>query len=110
MPTYDYECDACGHRFERFQSITAPAIRKCPKCGRLKVRRLIGAGAGIIFRGRGFYQTDYRSESYRKAAEAEKKGVSEKPSGGGDGGKSSDKPSSGSAKGEPKGGSGGGES
>ena len=72
MPTYDYECTACEHRFEKFQSITAPAIRKCPECGRMKVRRLIGAGAGIIFRGSGFYQTDYRSDSYRKAAEKDK--------------------------------------
>ncbi len=72
MPTYDYECDACGHAFEEFQSITAPAIRKCPVCGKMKVRRLIGMGAGIIFKGSGFYCTDYRSDSYRKAAEKEK--------------------------------------
>ena len=69
MPTYDYECNACGHAFEKFQSITAPATRKCPECSKLKVRRLIGTGAGIIFKGSGFYQTDYRSESYRKDAE-----------------------------------------
>ena len=72
MPTYDYECGACGHRFELFQSITARAVRKCPECRRLKVRRLIGSGAGIIFKGSGFYQTDYRSESYNKAAEKDK--------------------------------------
>jgi len=72
MPTYDYECEACGHTFDRFQSITAPSIRKCPQCGKLKVRRLIGTGAGIIFKGNGFYQTDYRSASYRKAAEKDK--------------------------------------
>ena len=72
MPTYDYECGACGHRFELFQSITARAVRKCPACGELKVRRLIGPGAGIIFRGSGFYQTDYRSESYNKSAEKDK--------------------------------------
>ena len=72
MPTYDYQCGACGHRFELFQSITARAVRKCPVCGRLKVRRLIGSGAGIIFKGSGFYQTDYRSESYNKAAEKDK--------------------------------------
>ena len=72
MPTYEYECDACGHEFEQFQSITARPIRKCPRCGRSRVRRRIGAGAGVIFRGSGFYQTDYRSESYRKAAEKEK--------------------------------------
>ena len=73
MPTYDYECDACGHKFERFQPITARAVRKCPMCKKLKVRRLLGAGAGIIFKGSGFYQTDYRSESYRKQAEKEAK-------------------------------------
>lgn len=81
MPTYDYACGACGHAFERFQSITAPAVRKCPKCGKRRVRRLIGTGAGIIFKGSGFYQTDYRSESYKKSADKEKKageGASEK--------------------------------
>jgi len=72
MPTYDYECGACGHRFELFQSITARAVRKCPRCGRLKVKRLIGSGSGVIFRGSGFYETDYRSESYNKAAEKDK--------------------------------------
>lgn len=68
MPTYDYECDACGHSFEKFQSMSAPLIKKCPQCGKQKVRRLIGTGAGVIFKGSGFYQTDYRSESYRQAA------------------------------------------
>jgi putative FmdB family regulatory protein len=73
MPTYQYICDSCKHQFERFQSIKAGPIRKCPKCGRLSVQRLIGAGAGIIFKGSGFYQTDYRSDSYRKASESETK-------------------------------------
>ena len=68
MPTYDYECAACGHTFELFQSITAARVRKCPVCGKRKVRRLLGAGAGVIFKGSGFYQTDYRSDSYRQAA------------------------------------------
>ncbi len=72
MPTYEYQCGACRHRFEAFQSIKARPIRLCPACGRRKVKRLISAGAGVIFRGSGFYQTDYRSESYRKAAEKEK--------------------------------------
>jgi putative FmdB family regulatory protein len=63
MPTYDYECRECGHTFEQFQSITAGALRKCPECGRLKLRRLIGAGAGIIFKGSGFYETDYKRKS-----------------------------------------------
>ena len=73
MPTYEYICDNCQHQFEKFQSIKAKPIRKCPKCGKLSVQRLIGAGAGIIFKGSGFYQTDYRSEGYKKAAENEKK-------------------------------------
>ena len=98
MPTYDYECQACGRAFEKFQSITARPIRKCPFCGRLKVKRLIGAGAGIIFRGSGFYQTDYRSESYRKAAEKEKNASEAKNSDSPAGGKS--KPSA--AESEPK--------
>jgi putative FmdB family regulatory protein len=72
MPTYDYECDACGHTFELFQSITEPVQKKCPKCGKLKLRRLFGTGAAIVFKGSGFYQTDYRSESYKKAAEKDK--------------------------------------
>lgn len=72
MPTYDYECDACGHAFEQYQQITAEPIRKCPQCGKKKVRRLIGTGAGVIFKGSGFYQTDYRSESYKRGAEKEK--------------------------------------
>ena len=72
MPTYDYECNACGHAFELFQSIKAAAVKKCPKCGKLKVRRLIGIGAGIIFKGSGFYCTDYRDPTYAKAAEKDK--------------------------------------
>ncbi len=73
MPTYDYVCDACDHEFELFQSITAKNKRKCPECGRLKLRRLFGTGAAIVFKGSGFYQTDYRSESYRQGAEADRK-------------------------------------
>ncbi|KPK75808.1 MAG: FmdB family transcriptional regulator [Phycisphaerae bacterium SM23_30] len=73
MPTYEYQCPDCGHEFEKFQSITARPIRKCPVCGRNRVQRLIGSGAALIFKGSGFYQTDYRSESYQKAAQAEKK-------------------------------------
>ncbi len=71
MPTYDYECGACGHTFELFQSITAKPIRKCPSCEQPKARRLIGTGGGIIFRGSGFYCTDYRSDSYKSAAKTE---------------------------------------
>jgi putative FmdB family regulatory protein len=71
MPTYDYECESCGHAFEEFQSITAPPRKKCPKCEG-NVRRLIGAGAAVIFKGSGFYATDYRSEEYKKKAKEEK--------------------------------------
>ena len=71
MPTYDYECQACGHRMEVFQSIKDNPHRKCPECKRLKLKRLIGAGAGLIFKGSGFYITDYRSDSYKKAAKNE---------------------------------------
>ena len=76
MPTYDYECDACGHGFELFQNISDSKKRKCPECGKQKLRRLIGAGGAVVFKGSGFYQTDYRSDSYRKAAEADKKSAS----------------------------------
>lgn len=73
MPTYDYRCKSCEHEWELFQSIKADAIKKCPSCGKMKAERVIGAGAGIIFKGSGFYETDYRSDSYKKAAEADKK-------------------------------------
>jgi len=65
MPTYQYLCDGCGHEFERFQSIKSNALRKCPSCSKMRLNRLIGTGGGIIFKGSGFYQTDYRSESYK---------------------------------------------
>jgi len=68
MPTYEYVCDACGHQFDLFQSIQADPERKCPKCRKLKLRRLIGAGAAVVFKGTGFYKTDYRSEGYKSAA------------------------------------------
>jgi putative FmdB family regulatory protein len=76
MPTYDYQCDACGHEFELFQSINDPVKRKCPHCQKNKLRRLFGSGAAIVFKGSGFYQTDYRSESYKKSAKAEKESTS----------------------------------
>src|SRR5438105_9700087 len=71
MPTYEYKCEACGHRFEKFQSITAAPVRKCPACKKSKVKRLIGTGAGLLFKGSGFYITDYRPDSYNKAAKAD---------------------------------------
>ena len=88
MPTYDYHCKACGAEMEIFQSITESPKRKCPQCGKLKLNRRIGAGAGILFKGGGFYETDYRSASY-KAGESAEKSKSEK---------SSDKPSDKAAK------------
>lgn len=72
MPTYDYRCRACDYEFELFQQMSDPVKRKCPECGKLQLERLIGTGAGVIFKGGGFYETDYRSDSYKKAAEAEK--------------------------------------
>jgi putative FmdB family regulatory protein len=76
MPTYDYVCDACDHAFELVQSMKDNALKKCPKCGKPKLRRLFGTGAAIMFKGSGFYQTDYRSESYKKAAAADKSAAS----------------------------------
>ena len=70
MPTYEYVCEACGHAFEEFQSITAKPLRKCPQCGKSALKRLIGTGAGIIFKGSGFYCTDYRGDGYKKAADS----------------------------------------
>ena len=79
MPTYEYRCNACKHEFELFQSMTAKPVKKCPECGKNQVERLIGLGAGVLFKGSGFYETDYRSDSYKKAAASETK-----PSSGGD--------------------------
>jgi putative FmdB family regulatory protein len=62
MPTYDYKCLECSHTFEEFQSMNDKPLEKCPKCGG-KVKRLIGPGAGPIFKGKGFYQTDYKNSS-----------------------------------------------
>ena len=85
MPTYEYECRKCGHRFEKFQSITAPPVKTCPQC-RGKVARLLSGGAGIIFKGSGFYQTDYKKTSH--ASHAHPKG-GDKPA---DGAKTEAKP------------------
>ena len=96
MPTYDYKCENCGHAFEKFHSITAAPIKKCPVCGKNTVKRMIGTGAGIIFKGGGFYETDYRSEAYKKSQKAE--------SGGGESGESKGegKGEKGESKGESK--------
>ena len=81
MPTYVYECRSCQKQFEVFQSMTARPLRKCTRCGKNTAHRLIGAGAGLIFKGSGFYVTDYRKPSYKARAEAEKKSTTAKPSG-----------------------------
>ena len=96
MPTYDYVCDGCGHAFELFQSMTDGVKKTCPKCGKKKLRRLIGAGGAIMFKGSGFYKTDYRSESYKKGAAADSGTKSGGTKGGGE--------KKGESKGESKGG------
>ena len=73
MPTYDYRCKACNHEFEEFQSMSAKPLKKCPECGKAQLERLIGTGAALIFKGSGFYETDYRSKDYQKAKESESK-------------------------------------
>ena len=74
MQTYDYVCDGCGHAFELFQSMTDEVKKTCPECRKKKLRRLIGTGGAIVFKGSGFYKTDYRSESYKKGAAADSGG------------------------------------
>jgi len=86
VPTYDYECSACGHRYELFQFITASPVKRCPACGRPTAKRLIGCGAGVIFRGSGFYCTDYRSDGYKSKASAEKERTNGSSKSNGDGG------------------------
>jgi putative FmdB family regulatory protein len=84
MPTYDYICDACDHKFELFQSITEPVKKKCPECKKPKLRRLFGTGAALMFKGSGFYKTDYRSEGYKKRASEDKPASSSSDTKGGD--------------------------
>lgn len=98
MPTYDYECDACEHTWEMFQRIVEDPIKKCPECGKKKARRLFGTGSAVMFKGSGFYETDYRSDSYKKGEKAAKDAKSKKSESKGD---------SGSKGGESKGKSGG---
>jgi putative FmdB family regulatory protein len=85
MPTYEYQCDACDHNFDEFQSMSDQPLKKCPKCGKPKLRRLFGTGAAVLFKGSGFYETDYRSESYKQAAKADQEATSKSSSNGTDG-------------------------
>jgi putative FmdB family regulatory protein len=103
MPTYDYECGACGHSLEVFQGINDPVLKKCPECGKNQLKRQFGTGAAIVFKGSGFYQTDYRSEGYKKAAAADSKshGDHKSEAKSGDSAKSDSKPKS-ETKSEPK--------
>jgi putative FmdB family regulatory protein len=98
MPTYDYVCDGCGHAYELFQSMTDGVKKTCPKCGKKKLRRLIGAGGAIVFKGSGFYKTDYRSESYKKGAAAESGSSGKSEGGKSEGGKSDGAKSDGGGK------------
>ena len=97
MPTYDYECEACGHTMEVFQGINDPKKKKCPECGKNKLQRLFGTGAAIVFKGSGFYQTDYRSDGYKEAAKKDKEAKSSSESSGSDS-KGKDKKSGGEKK------------
>ena len=89
MPTYDYRCEACGHAFEHFQSMSSRRLRTCPVCKEKKLVRLVGAGAGLIFKGSGFYETDYKRGASPKPSESTGDGAGKdtsSPSGGSDGG------------------------
>lgn len=107
MPTYEYRCGSCKHEFEQYQSIKDSPLRKCPECGKNALERLIGTGGAILFKGSGFYQTDYRSESYKAAAKADSGAASSSSDKGGDG-KSAAKSDSSSAKSDSKSSSGAG--
>jgi len=78
MPTYDYKCTNCEYEFEKFQSMTARPLRKCPNCGKQTLNKLIGTGAAVIFKGSGFYQTDYPSDSYKQSVKKESDSGSKK--------------------------------
>ena len=80
MPTYEYECQKCGCRLEVFQTMSERPLKKCPKCGESQLKRLIGAGGGLLFKGSGFYITDYRSKEYKDKTKSES-GTKDKKSG-----------------------------
>ena len=96
MPTYEYRCPA-GHEFEKFQRMSDPPVAECPECG-AEAERMLSAGAGLLFKGDGFYITDYRSDSYKKAAQKEKgaTGSGSQESGSGDKGSGSGSKATGS--------------
>lgn len=97
MPTYEYECDACAHTFEELQSFSDAPLTECPRCGKKQLRRLFGTGAAVIFKGSGFYETDYRSDSYKKAAKSEQESSSKPNSTDTSGSTSKSEPASGTA-------------
>jgi putative FmdB family regulatory protein len=82
MPTYQYECDGCGHAFETLQSMLDKKLKKCPACGKLKLERLIGSGSGVIFKGTGFYETDYKRQTPSGDSATETKPAETKKDGG----------------------------
>ena len=101
MPTYEYICEKCGHQFEQFQSISAKPLEICPESactqkrwGKGRVKRAISGGAGLLFKGSGFYITDYRSENYKQAAKKESSGGSTPKSTGSDSKPAESKPAS----------------
>jgi len=101
MPTYEYKCRDCGEKFDEFQKITDPPLTRCPSCGG-EIDRLISGGSGILFKGSGFYLTDYRSDSYKKAAEKEKSGDLVSKASSPEKSSKKDKPVSGDSKETPK--------
>jgi putative FmdB family regulatory protein len=110
MPTYEYECRQCRHRFEQFQSITEDPLKRCPKCGKSSLRRLFGGGLGIIFKGSGFYTTDYkRSSAVTSGNGSSRSKGSGETGGGGDSTSASSKESKTSTSSSDSGGSGGSE-
>ena len=98
MPTYEYQCDACEHNFDEFQGINDAPLKKCPRCGKQKLRRVFGTGAAVLFKGSGFYQTDYRSESYKAGAKAEQESSKPAKASEGSANSTSDTSSTGAAK------------
>jgi putative FmdB family regulatory protein len=84
MPTYDYQCGACGHEWELFQSMNDSPVKSCPKCKKRKAKRLLGLGAGLIFKGTGFYETDYKKKTGGEAKDKSSSDSSSSDSGSSD--------------------------